>query len=246
MNCATVSSGPRFTIGKIASTRLSNFDVVDNRVARCEMDNHADTCCFGSNFRPTFITDQVCDVFPFHDGYEPQRKVPVVTAVTAWDDPDTGEAFILEFHQGLWFGSTLQHSLINPNQCRAYGISICDDPYDPYRELEIVDNVTETKIPLDIEGAIIGVTTRVPTDQELSDCIYIVMTSDYQWNPAEVQMNSDIKSMHVVNRESANESDLILANISSIYSSKELVEGLIANVHVNMVQSKDRSARIQP
>ena len=72
------------------------------------------------------------------------------------------------------------------------------------------------------------------------------MMSDYQWNPTEVQMNSDIKSMHVVNRESANESDLILANISSIYSSKELVEGLIANVHVNMVQSKDRSARIQP
>jgi len=34
------------------------------------------------------------------------------------------------------------HSLINPNQCRSFGISICDDPTDKHRKLgmELPDN----------------------------------------------------------------------------------------------------------
>jgi hypothetical protein len=43
-----------------------------------------------------------------------------------------GEHYILEYHQGLWFGEKLPNSLINPNQSRVYGISLCDDPFDPF------------------------------------------------------------------------------------------------------------------
>ena len=53
-----------------------------------------------------------------------------------------GETLILMFGQGLWFGDRMQRSLINPNQCRAFGIKICDDPTDPHRDLgiELDDN----------------------------------------------------------------------------------------------------------
>ena len=44
---------------------------------------------------------------------------------------------ILEFVQGLWFGNGMEKSLINPNQCRKFGIQIYDDPTDPNRKLGI-------------------------------------------------------------------------------------------------------------
>ena len=45
-------------------------DYNTGQVANIEVDNHADTCCLGSNFRPTFITDQICEVHPYHTSYE--------------------------------------------------------------------------------------------------------------------------------------------------------------------------------
>jgi hypothetical protein len=33
----------------------------------------------------------------------------------------------------LWFGSLMPNSLINPNQLRAYGITVNDDPFDTRR-----------------------------------------------------------------------------------------------------------------
>ena len=101
-----------------------------------EMDNHADTICFGKNFRPIYFTSEVCQVSPFLSEYEEQMDVPICTAVTALD-MDDGETILLQFGQGLWFGERMDRSLINPNQCRAYGISICDDPTDLHRPLGI-------------------------------------------------------------------------------------------------------------
>ena len=43
------------------------------------------------------------------------QNVPIVTGATAYDDPITGETFILLFHESLYYGKKLDHSLINPN-----------------------------------------------------------------------------------------------------------------------------------
>jgi hypothetical protein len=51
--------------------------------------------------------------------------------------------FILEVNQALWFGDKLDSSLINPNQIRSYGLSLCDDPFDMHRDLGIDDPSTE-------------------------------------------------------------------------------------------------------
>ena len=60
----------------------------------------------------------------------------------------------------------MEKSLINPNQCRAYGIPICDDPMDPHRELGMnIDD--DLFIPLVMNGSTCGLTTRCPTDDEL-------------------------------------------------------------------------------
>ena len=89
---------------------------------RTESDNHADTNVAGANMLCLAFTDQTCDVAPFSDQYEPMQGVPIVTACTAYDNPTTGETVILIFHQALWMGGRLPHSLICPNQVSLYGM----------------------------------------------------------------------------------------------------------------------------
>ena len=81
----------------------------------------------------------------------------------------------------------MKHSLINPNQCRAAGISLCDDPYDPFRCLSIHDPHTDLTIPLVMHGSTCLLTTRVPTEDELQQCPHVVLTSELPWDPSELQ-----------------------------------------------------------
>ena len=106
-----------------------------------EIDNHADTTCFGKNFRVISFTSEICSVSPYLSEYDTINDVPICNAATAVD-LDSGETIILEFGQGLWFGERMEHSLINPNQCRAFGVRVCDDPTDEHRKLgmELTDD----------------------------------------------------------------------------------------------------------
>ena len=63
-------------------------------------------------------------------------NVPIFTGVT-YLTLDSGDVVILEFGQGLWFGNSMEKSLINPNQCRRFGIQIYDDLTDPHRNMGI-------------------------------------------------------------------------------------------------------------
>ena len=93
----------------------TNQDKVIWRASATEMDNHADTHCFGANFRPISFTLEECTVSPFLPEYVEQINVPICTGVTDLT-LDSGEVVILEFGQDLWFGNIMEKSLINPNQ----------------------------------------------------------------------------------------------------------------------------------
>jgi hypothetical protein len=55
--------------------------------ARSEIDNHADTTCFGAKFTAVQFTGEHCEVSPFSDHYNKMTDVPIASAATAWDDP---------------------------------------------------------------------------------------------------------------------------------------------------------------
>ncbi len=93
-----------------------------------EMDSHADTACLGKNFRVIAHTDRVCKVFPYHPDYPPMSDVPIVQVATDYDDPESGETFVLVVNQGLHLGEALENSLFLPNQLRAYGVVVDDIP----------------------------------------------------------------------------------------------------------------------
>jgi hypothetical protein len=63
-----VCSGPRRVLSSVKSYVLSSvnveYDTPENNLARMEVNNHADTTCFGSNFMLAYYTGKVCDVAP--------------------------------------------------------------------------------------------------------------------------------------------------------------------------------------
>ena len=88
---------------------------------RIELDSHVDTIVLGANCVILSHTGQNCDVMPYSDTYDAITDVPVVTGATLWTSPHDGDKYILIFNKALWMGNTLQHTLVNPNQLRAYG-----------------------------------------------------------------------------------------------------------------------------
>jgi hypothetical protein len=189
-----ITTGRR-TVAKL-HTSSNNHMSTPGIQGRLEIDNHADTHALGRNFSVLSFTGRICDVSPFVDHYKPTRGIEVVSAATAWDDPETLETIILVFHEALWMGDMMEHSLINPNQCRSYGISVCDDPYDKNRFLGMHDPVTDIRIPLFMYGTIAAVKTRTPSTQELSECRRIVMCSEAPWEPATVQLPQAAANQH--------------------------------------------------
>jgi hypothetical protein len=92
-----------------------------------EMDTHADTCVLGPNFVLLHYTSRECDVSPYTEVYESVKPVPIVSGATAWTDERTGLTYILVVNEALWMPDTVTSSLINPNQLRAYGITVQDN-----------------------------------------------------------------------------------------------------------------------
>ena len=50
-----------------------------------------------------------------------------------------GTAYLLIFHQSLWMGDKLDHTLDNPNQLQSYGVRVQDNPFDA-KPLSITTN----------------------------------------------------------------------------------------------------------
>src|SRR6056300_44752 len=94
--------------------------------------------------------------------------VEVATCATAFTCPETGHNWILIVNEGLYFGASLDHSLINPNQIRIFGIPVWDNLFDPDKEMGI--KTEEIFIPFQTNGATIFFESHVPTDQELKEC----------------------------------------------------------------------------
>ena len=59
-------------------------------------------------------------MYTYDKSIAPQLNIPIVTGATAYDDPDTCQTFILVINEGLYYGSRLDHTLINPNQIQEY------------------------------------------------------------------------------------------------------------------------------
>ena len=138
------------------------------------MDTHADTTVLGSNCVVLSYTGKECEVSPYSSQYEAVWNVPVVTGATVWTNAADGMAYLLIFHESLWMGDKLDHTLVNPNQLPAYGVNVQDNPFDA-KPLSITTD--DASVELYSEGTIICGDTRTPTEPELRQLPQLILTS---------------------------------------------------------------------
>ena len=235
----------------------------EGKIARCEMDSHADTCVAGPNFMVLSFTGEQCDVTPYTNDYQPITNVQVVNAVTAFTDESTGVTSILHFNQVLWYGNRMKMSLINPNQLRHFGIAVSDDPTDNTRPFGISGD--DLFIPFLMDGTTVYFETRVPTEWELENCKHVEMTDDSLWNPSQVTISNvtstqdlplveiltrrNISSLHVMNKALPDET---YSDLTS-YDETRFLNRMIGNVNVatahrdlnvSFMGSKDRHSQV--
>lgn len=168
-----------------------------------EADSNADTCCLGTNFTILSYTYRTADVFPYDDSYAPITNVPIVSGATKYINPDTGEQFILIFHESLYYGTKLHHSLINPNQIRYFGIDVWDNPYDRAHDLSI-DIDRGPIIPLKFQGTKLSFESEAPSAHDLATLPHIDMTSKREWNPQSVKLGEVATISNTKNKNTYN------------------------------------------
>ena len=149
----------------------------------CELDSHADTCVAGANCAPMGPVGPCVNVHAFAPGYG-AKTYHIRTAATVWTDESDGNEYLLVFHQSIFLGDDLQHTLVNPNQLRHNGITVQDCPKQFDRNSQHCIQVPGKglKIPLQMRGVISGFHSRLPTQEELESLPQIELTRDI-WNP---------------------------------------------------------------
>ena len=132
-------------------------------------------------------TGRECDVSPYSEDYSPVTGVPIVTAATVWQSQYTGQEFLLVFNEALWM-PTMPHTLINPNQLRAFGSQVQDNPYSG-EPLYIQSHDSSFNMELHTNGTVIFATTRTPTQADLDsgDIPKVELSSPVDWNPNQVK-----------------------------------------------------------
>jgi hypothetical protein len=157
------------------------------------------------------------------------------------------------------FTESLEHSLINPNQIRYDGHSLCDDPWDRRRSLGLVERDYNIFIPFQTRGTVIHFESRVPSVKELNTLPRLVLTEDTLWDPSTVtfrptssedaarnsvignvrtsRVSSVISSNNLTPRESlltsdSAISDVALVSVSPVFCDETLLPRLCAGVRV--------------
>ena len=159
---------------------------------------------------------------------------------------ENGETVILIINEALYFGNQMDHSMVNPNQIRAYGIDVSDNPYDRERDFGIQHD--DCFVPFSTEGSTVYFDTFVPTYHQLETLRHIELTSDEEWDPSNVNMQKYqprgttrfVQQMHrnPISRNEA-ETDLHLSSISECFCPSTFAQRLIESVHVESRQDID-------
>jgi len=83
-------------------------------------------------------------------------------------------------------GDKMEHTLVNPNQMRLFGITVQDNPVCE-SPLYLTTEDGDFVLPSQMKGTNVMANTRTPTAQELHDCTHIILLSKHHWDPHRVK-----------------------------------------------------------
>ena len=161
-----------------------------NTIGRCEIDSRADTCHAGNNWRLLSTTGHLCDEKLFHRSYEAITNVLVGRASIEVVYGDV-IVYIFILNEAPLFGNLMNHSLINPNHIRPFGILVSNDPFDRTWDFGIYHE--EIFIKFRTEGEIVLLDTYVPSDHKLETCDHTLLTDgQVEQKPAKITMDRNM------------------------------------------------------
>ena len=76
-------------------------------------------------------------------------------------------------------GETMNHALLNPNQLRAYGMTVLDNPFSEAPIFIVIEDY-DFMLLLSFKGTILGITTRISTYKELQTFPHITCLSEHE------------------------------------------------------------------
>ena len=157
------------------------------------------------------IEGETCTVQPFNDSMKAMKNIKTVNVAYAYDTEE-GEVYILRVNHTLDFTTTMDNSILCTNQARSNGVIIDDVPqlFDTRgtSTQSAIFPETNTSIPIDFNGPVPFLPIRSPTNEELSTCKHLELTSDEMWDPSNIgvsatsttfQRNMNSDSYHLVN-----------------------------------------------
>ena len=173
-------------VNRINSAGKSTSAKVDQQFFRVELDSNADTCCVGEGVMIVNATDRYVTATPFVKSLGTIKKVPIVTAAVAYDDPRSGKVVVLIIHQALYFPE-MQRCLMCPMQLRLNDVVINERPkfltaHPTEKDHAIV--VEDLLICLSINKVASYFDARTPTKKEYDECDRIELTYPFpEWCP---------------------------------------------------------------
>ena len=118
------------------------------------------------------LTGKSFSVSTFSSSYDPMQDVQISTCLLAYTD-EYGSTWTLVFNQVLWFGSSMDHSLINTNQIQMTEIPVSEYLFDEnwkfgraHKSVLISFKTDRTTVYFDL---------RVPTQREIMEYTHIVI-----------------------------------------------------------------------
>ena len=130
-------------------------------------------------------------------GYDPRmglkKDIRVVSAVVAYDDPNSGETVFLQINQAICIAS-IRANLLCPMQLRLNDVRVdecpkflAQEPTDKTHAIVINDgNEDEFTIPLSLHGIMSYLPTRKPTLEEYNNhtgAVYELTADEPEWSP---------------------------------------------------------------
>jgi Reverse transcriptase (RNA-dependent DNA polymerase) len=190
---------------------------------RVDLDSHADTCCVGNGVLIVNQTERTARVSPFLKSLGSVNKVPIVTAAIAYDDPKSGEVFVLLIHQALYF-EELRNCLLCPMQLRLNDVVINERPKfltAAPTEKDHAIMLEDLIIPLDLHGVTSFFHGRTPTMAEYESCKRIELTyPDPTWRPHDPTFADE----EALRNNADNEDIQVLAVLDEEHFSRDIYE----------------------
>ena len=133
----------------------------------------------------------------------------------------------------MCMADTMPHSLINPNQLRAYGVDVEDNP--SRGPLYIADAESDIRIPLRMVGTNILFDNRTPTQEELETCRRIELSNQFERQPASSHERFDIHVASVQMFDSRFDNDNAF---EMIYNPDSFARNLIGGIRTTIPSTR--------